>query len=103
MSNASKQKALPAVALQRLVKRRTIAECAEEVMREQGMTTIWYGDLAQLHEIANRAGVKCKISHPLNTINAVLCGIGRGKQFEAGRIKHLRWCRAYSLRGPLNS
>lgn len=36
-----------------------------------------YGDLDLLHEIFERAGMKCKISHPINKMNAVLNALDR--------------------------
>jgi hypothetical protein len=82
---------------------KTIANHMKEIMIEQNMPIVWYGDILQLHECANRSGLKSRSksprgNHPLNIITKVLNALDKSSLFEKQYIRHLgRLCRAFKL------
>jgi hypothetical protein len=83
----------------------TIADHAAQFMAEMRMKVIWFGCPAELHEIAERAGIadgrkdNPRGQHPLNVIRRVLAGLERSERFEKRYIQHLgRPARAFVLR-----
>lgn len=61
---------------------KTIAEHAKDVLSENGVNGVMYGDSHLLEDIASRAGVRTKVKHPLNRWKAVLAGLERSPDFE---------------------
>lgn len=80
------------------VRYRPIDEAAVEVCREQGHTSIWYGDFGLCHDIYDRTGRRNN-KHPINIISAVMSAIGRSNHwYRVGRINHLgRWYPVYAM------
>ncbi len=79
------------------MRRKTIAEHMADILTEQSIlleskiACVGYGDLDQIHECAERAGMykekegKSKFStHPLNIIHKVLAGLERSTRFKKG-------------------
>jgi formylmethanofuran dehydrogenase subunit B len=63
--------------------RKTIADHAIDVMREEDFFTVMWGD-GMLTTIGSRAGTKQK--HPLDRMTAVISALVKDKRFEAGHI-----------------
>ena len=70
--------------------RKTIADHVFDVLAEQQMNGICFGDLDQIHEAARRAGMyeKGGNTHPLCVIQKVLNGLERSNRFEKGYMKY---------------
>jgi hypothetical protein len=80
--------------------RKSIAEHMRDILIENGRTSVWYGDLDEIHECAKRAGMyeKNGNTHPLAINNRVLTALDRSNLFRKGYIKHIgRPARSFTL------
>lgn len=74
-----------------MASKRTIADTAAAVMREQGKKLLWLGDPNLWHEVYLRH-YGHNGSHPMNVYHAVISAVRRSKLFRhAGYIKSCGW------------
>ncbi|QWU14272.1 hypothetical protein SAMN04487895_101569 [Paenibacillus sophorae] len=81
--------------------KKTIAEHMYDILIENGRNSVWYGDLDEIHECANRAGMYDKHGdhHPLKINNRVLSALDKSDLFTKGYIKHIgRPARHYTIK-----
>ena len=86
--------------------KKTIAEHMVDIMNEEGIDIIGYGDLDLLHECADRSGVHNRVrinkrenTHPLTVMQKVLAGLDRSSMFEKTYIKYIgRPARGFRLK-----
>jgi hypothetical protein len=82
-------------------RKKTVAEHMADILREQGRSSVWYGDLDEIHECARRSGMydRSGCTHPLAINNRVLSGLDKSPLFTKAYIKHIgRPARSFTLR-----
>lgn len=84
--------------------KKTIAEHMKDILIEKERDAVSYGDLNEIHECAERSGMKDRNkstygSHPLNIINKVLNALERSDLFKKRYIKFFgRHARCFVLK-----
>jgi len=86
--------------------KKTIAEHMADILREENMRAVWFGDIVQIHECAVRAGIYERVrgqhgDRPLRVIQKVLNALERSDLFEKGYIRfdgNKAPCRSFKLR-----
>lgn len=80
------------------MERKTIAENMRDIMLEQSLNVVWYGDIELIHECAKRSQMQGN-QHPLHINNRVLSALDKSHLFIKGYIKHMgRPARSFKLR-----
>jgi len=88
--------------------KKSIADHMIDIMIEKEIDIVWYGDLENIHECAERSGMYNRTisllgNHPLNISNKVLSALQRSDKFEEVQIKHIgRPARAFKLKKRVN-
>jgi len=81
--------------------KKTIAQNMFEIMKQNNITLIWYGDIDIIEKCAKQSGVLKK--HPQNTINTILNALDKSSLFTKSYITsdfngYIRKYRAFSIK-----
>lgn len=64
--------------------KQSIAQTMFEIMKQNNISYVWYGDINLIEECAEKSGVTKR--HPKNTIQAVLNALDNSPLFKKGYI-----------------
>ncbi len=83
--------------------KQTIAQNMLQIMKQRGVSLIWYGDIEIIEECAKKSGVLKK--HPKNTIQTILNSLDKSPIFKKSYITadfdgKKRKYRAFSINKP---